>query len=271
MNGLLEHEASIRLYTIIAAFGVVAVWEAFRPRRLAAPAKGRWAVNIGLTLLLSVATGLVFPLLSVGTAFAAERAGFGLFHATALPAAVEFALAFLLLDVGRYVQHMLLHRLPALWSLHRIHHSDVGYDGTTAFRFHPLEALITAGAQLGVIWLLGAPPLAVLAYEVANVLVALFSHANVALPLRLDRWLRRAVITPDMHRIHHSEDADEGDTNFGSVLPWWDRLARTYRDEPRLGHDAMRIGLADVRDARVSDVAWLLLSPFAVGRRERLR
>jgi sterol desaturase/sphingolipid hydroxylase (fatty acid hydroxylase superfamily) len=272
VTGLLEHEASVRLYVLIAGFGVIAVWEALMPRRRPAPpARGRWPVNIGLTLLLSVITALVFPLLAVGTAVAVERAGFGWFNATRWPAALEFVLAFAVLDIGRYAQHVLLHRVPALWSLHRVHHSDTDYDSTTALRFHPLEALLTVGAHLAVIALLGAPPVAVLAYEVATVLVALFSHGNIALPTGLDRWLRWIVVTPDMHRTHHSADEHEASSNFGGVLPWWDRLFRSYRNEPALGHAGMTIGIAGVRDGRVGNFAWLLWSPFAIVGRSRLR
>lgn len=264
METWVGHEAAVRYYALIASLGLVAVWEALVPGRRPLPAvAGRWSINLGLTLLLSVAVAVVYPVLAVGVALAAERSSTGVFHAVQAPAWLAFALSFLAIDAGRYAMHALLHRVPLLWRLHRIHHSDVDFDCSTALRFHPLEGLVTVAVQLALVAALGAPVLAVLAYEVVTSFVSLFSHGNLRLPAAIERRLRRVVVTPGMHRIHHSALLAESNTNYGSVLPWWDRLFATYRAEPAGGHDAMLVGLPDVRDARTRDIRWLLLSPFA--------
>jgi sterol desaturase/sphingolipid hydroxylase (fatty acid hydroxylase superfamily) len=263
MDGWIVHEATLRWYVLIASFGVVAVAEALAPRRVPVPrVRGRWGVNIVLTVALSVLVALAFPVLAVGAAVAARDSGLGLLNAVALPGWLAFVVAFLALDAARYGMHMLLHRAPWLWRLHRVHHSDADYDCTTALRFHPLEALVTVGAQLALITLLGAPPLAVLASEVAVAALSLFSHANLRLGPRVDAALRRILVTPDMHRVHHSTLRAESNANYGTVLAWWDRLFGTYRSQPSAGHDAMAIGLPDVRDERVGRLRWLLASPF---------
>jgi sterol desaturase/sphingolipid hydroxylase (fatty acid hydroxylase superfamily) len=263
MDAWVAHEAAIRYYALIAGFGLVAVWESLAPHRVPAPAvRGRWGVNIGLTLLLSAAVALVFPVLAVGAAIAAERSSLGVLNHVSAPAWLTFALAFLAMDLGRYATHVALHRVPWLWRLHRVHHSDMDYDCTTALRFHPLEALLTVGIQIVVVAAIGAPPLAVLAYEAIVAIASLFTHGNVSFAPRTDALLRRFAVTPAMHRIHHSTLHEETDSNFGVVLPWWDRLLGTYRAEPSVPHAAMTIGLADVRDARASRFEWLLASPF---------
>lgn len=266
MEGWIAHEATLRYYVLVVSFGVVAVAEALAPRRVPVPpARGRWALNIGLTVLLSVIVGLLFPLLSVGVALAAERMAWGAFNRVAAPDWLEFTLAVLALDAGRYGMHVLLHRNRLLWRLHRVHHSDMHFDCTTALRFHPLEAMITVGAHLALVVALGAPVLAVLVYETVSSFMSLFSHGNLALPPRLDALMRSVLVTPDIHRIHHSSKAVESNANFGNILPWWDRLCGTYRAEPQGGVNAMTIGLATVRDSRTSSVAWLLAWPFRRG------
>jgi sterol desaturase/sphingolipid hydroxylase (fatty acid hydroxylase superfamily) len=166
------------------------------------------------------------------------------------------------LDASRYAAHVALHRVPALWRLHRVHHSDRAVDCSTSLRFHPLEALVTAGVQLVVVAALGAPVAAVIVCEAATILVGLFAHGNVRMPARVDAWLRRALVTPDMHRIHHSVDMRESNRNFGVVLSCWDWLFGTYVAQPTQGHDAIVLGLAEIRDARASSLGWLLVSPF---------
>jgi sterol desaturase/sphingolipid hydroxylase (fatty acid hydroxylase superfamily) len=269
MPGLLDHEAALRFYGLIGGFGAIAVWEALAPRRLPVPrASGRWLVNITLMLLMSVLVALVFPVLSVGMALLCQARGIGLLNVPALQplpgwaTLPAFALALVALDLGRYGQHVLLHRIPLLWRLHRVHHSDLDYDSTTALRFHPLEALFAVTLQLAVVALVGAPPLAVLAYEIASALVGLFSHGNVRLRERTDRLLRSVLVTPDLHRVHHSSLAAESGANYGGVVPWWDRWLGTYRAQPLLGHDRMSIGLVELRDARATQVGWLLASPL---------
>lgn len=263
MEAWIGHEAAVRYYALIGSFGLVAVWEALAPHpgRTASVA-GRWGINVGLALLLSVVVSLVFPLLAVGVALAAERASFGLLNVVRVPGWLAFVVAFVAIDAGRYAMHALLHRVPLLWRLHRVHHSDVAFDCSTALRFHPLEGLVTVSAQLALVAALGAPAAAVLAYEVVTAFVSLFSHGNLRLPAAVDRALRHAIVTPGMHRIHHSARLAESGTNYGSVLTCWDRLLRTYRAAPLGDEDAMPIGLADVRDARARDLRWLLAAPF---------
>lgn len=261
---LLTHESGIRYYLLIGGFGLVAVWEGLAPRRALYSKIGRrWLTNIGLTLLISVLIGWLFPLLAVGVAVAAKSGGIGLLNWLAAPDLVAMPVALVLLDLSRYVQHVLLHRLPALWRLHRVHHSDTDYDCTTGLRFHPLEALLTVSLQLLVVALLGAPPLAVLIYEALVIVAALTSHGNVRLPLPADRMLRRIAVTPDMHRVHHSVLREETDSNFGAVLSGWDRLFHTYRAQPQEGHETMTFGLSEWRDRRCVSLPWLLMLPFS--------
>ena len=265
MESWLAGESALRYYALLGSFGLIAVAEALAPRRLPAPpVRGRWGINIGMTVMLSVVVALVFPVLSVGMAIVAQRSGFGAFNIVDAPLLLAFVVSFVLLDLARYGVHFALHRFAPLWRLHRIHHSDVDYDCTTALRFHPVEALVTVGVQVAVVAALGAPPIAVLACELVTAFAAMFAHANLRVPERLDRWLRLVVVTPDMHRVHHSADAGESNTNFSSVLPWWDRAFGTYRAAPGLGHDAMQIGLAEVRDARASSLGWLIAAPFTL-------
>ena len=179
-----------------------------------------------------------------------------------LPEPAKFAIALLALDASQYVLHRGLHRVPWLWRLHRVHHSDPEFDCTTALRFHPLEALVTTALQIAFVVALGAPPAAVLVYQVALGAVALFSHGSFALPPRIERVLRRFVVTPDMHRLHHSTRLEESNANFGSILPWWDRLLRTYCPAPTIPGADIPIGIADVRDERTRQFTWLLASPF---------
>lgn len=263
MDAWLVHEQSIRYYLLLASFGIVAVWEALAPRKRPAPSiAGRWRVNLGLLVLLSAVVALVFPMLSVGAAALARQAGVGLLNATPLPEPAKFAIALLALDASQYVLHLALHRVPWLWRLHRVHHSDPEFDCTTALRFHPFEALVTVALQVAFVVALGASPWAVLVYQVALGAVALFSHGSFALPARIDRVLRRFVVTPDMHRLHHSTRLAESNANFGSILPWWDRLFGTYCHAPTIPGAEIPIGLAEVRDERTGRLAWLLASPF---------
>ena len=267
MNAWIDHEAAIRLYLLMGGFGVVAVWEALAPRRRPIPAAGwRWTVNIGLTVLLSVVVGLVFPVLSVGAALFAERHGYGVLRMAALPAGVEFAIAFVALDLARYAEHGLLHRMPWLWRLHRVHHSDPQYDCTTALRFHPVEPLVTVALHLAIIVALGASPVAVLAFEGVAIVMGLFAHGNVRVPEALDRALRVVIVTPDLHRVHHSAFSAEAGRNFGAVFSWWDRLFGTHQAQPAHGHERMAVGLADVAPHEAASLAWILAAPFMPSR-----
>ena len=263
MDALLDHEATVRLYLLIGGFGLVAVWESLEPRRLPVPAAGRrWGVNIGLTVLLSIVATAAFPVLSVGCALLAAQRGWGLLHQVPLPGWLEFVVALLVLDVARYFQHAMLHRVPLLWRLHCVHHSDPEYDCTTGLRFHPLEALVTVGLQLAVIAALGPSPASVLAFEALAIAVTMFAHGNLRLPPAVDATLRTMIVTPDMHRLHHSAVPAEAGRNYSGVFPWWDRLFGTYQAQPAHGHERMAIGIAGMDPGRAASLPWLLASPF---------
>jgi sterol desaturase/sphingolipid hydroxylase (fatty acid hydroxylase superfamily) len=273
---LLTHETAIRLSIFVALFTAMALWELWAPRRPQAVRRWqRWPANLGIVVLNSFAVRLAFPVAAVGVALAAETQGWGLLRAAGLPAWASFVLALLLLDLVIYLQHALFHAIPALWRLHRMHHTDLEFDVTTGARFHPLEILLSMAIKLGVVAALGAPAVAVLVFEVVLNATSMFNHGNVRLPAELDRVLRWMVVTPDMHRVHHSIVPDETNSNFGFNLPWWDRLFGTYRAQPRAGHDAMTIGIEQFRGAHELRLDRMLLQPFRgdtpsypLGRRE---
>ncbi len=239
------------------------LWERRKPRRaLSLPRARRWPANLGIIVVDSIVLRLVFPVLAVGAAELAETRGWGLFHGLNAPFWLAFVASMLLLDLTIYAQHVVFHKIPVLWRLHRMHHTDLDFDVTTALRFHPLEIVLSMLIKLAVVMLLGAPPVAVMVFEVILNATAMFNHGNVGLPRRLDRVLRWILVTPDMHRVHHSIRREETDSNFGFNLPWWDRLFGTYRDQPRDGHSGMTIGLEYFRDQRATRLEGLLLQPF---------
>src|SRR5215831_10809909 len=272
----LTDEPLIRLVAFAGIFAAMAVWEVFAPRRDQKLGRGtRWPSNIGIVVLDTVLVRLVFPTTTVGLALVAEARGWGLFHALDLPGWVSVPLATAALDLAIYLQHVLFHAVPALWRLHRMHHADLEIDVTTGARFHPIEILLSMGLKLGVVAALGAPPLAVLIFEVLLNATAMFNHSNVCMPARLDRVLRWIVVTPDMHRVHHSVLVRETNSNFGFNLPWWDRLFGTYRNQPAAGHEKMTIGIEQFRDPAEQRLDRMLTQPFreddtryALGRRE---
>jgi len=273
---LLGNEPAIRLFAFAGIFAVMAAWEIAAPRRDQRIGRGtRWPSNIGVVVLDTVLVRLLFPTTAVGLALVAEAKGWGLFRALALPIWVSVPLAVLALDLAIYLQHVLFHAVPALWRLHRMHHADLEFDVTTGARFHPIEILLSMGIKLGVVAALGAPAVAVLAFEVLLNATSMFNHSNVRMPARLDRVLRWIVVTPDMHRVHHSIAARETNSNFGFNLPWWDRLFGTYRDQPAAGHEGMTIGIEQFRDPAEQRLDHMLTQPFrdddrsyALGRRE---
>lgn len=259
---LLQHEATLRLAAFVSVLALLLLAERLRPRR---PLPGGWrrrATHVALVALDTLALRLAFPLLAIGAAVVAGEREWGLLPAVGLPAWAAGVLGFLLLDLALYGQHRLLHALPLLWRLHRVHHADLGFDCTTGLRFHPFEILLSMAIKVGLVLLLGIPALAVLAFEIVLNAGSLFSHANLALPGWLERPLRWWIVTPDMHRIHHSVHRDETDTNFGFHLSWWDRLFASYRQEPRDGHTGMRIGLPQWRTPADQTLAALLANPF---------
>ncbi|MGM0701018.1 MAG: sterol desaturase family protein [Pseudomonadota bacterium] len=251
----------------IAAFGSVlllmAVWEVLAERRPQQVRRWqRWPSNLLIVVVDTLAVRLIFPLAAVGAALVSADKGWGFFNLIAAPGWLAILASVVVLDVAIYFQHRLFHAIPWLWRLHRMHHADLEFDVTTGLRFHPLEILFSMGIKLSVVTLLGAPALAVLIFEVVLNATSMFNHGNVRLPARVDRWLRLVVVTPDMHRVHHSIVRRETDSNFGFNLPWWDRLFGTYRDQPAAGHLGMTIGIEDFREPRDLRLDRMLIQPF---------
>jgi sterol desaturase/sphingolipid hydroxylase (fatty acid hydroxylase superfamily) len=266
MSWLLDHEPVVRLGAFGAIFAVMAVWEIAAARRELSAAKGsRWFANLGITVVNTVVVRVLFPSAAVGAALLAAERGWGLFNIVQVPSVVSILGSILVLDFIIYLQHVVFHAVPLLWRLHMVHHADVDYDVTTGFRFHPLEALISMPIKFAAVALLGAPAVAVLIFEVILSAASMFNHGNVRIPLRLDRVLRWFVVTPDMHRVHHSVDPRETNSNFGFNLPWWDRLLGTYRSQPAEGHESMAIGLSQFKGRRRQTLPWLLALPFVGG------
>ncbi|MDG4561552.1 MAG: sterol desaturase family protein [Candidatus Competibacter sp.] len=263
MTALHHNEPIIRLACFFAVLLAMMLWERRKPRRaLSLPRARRWPANLGIIVVDSIVLRLVFPVLAVGAAELAAARGWGLFHGLNAPFWLALPASLLILDLAIYTQHVVFHKVAVLWRLHRMHHTDLDFDVTTALRFHPLEIVLSMLIKLAVVLILGAPPVAVMLFEVILNATAMFNHGNVGLPRRLDRVLRWILVTPDMHRIHHSIRPEETDSNFGFNLPWWDRLFGTYRDQPRDGHTGMRIGLEYFRDRRAIGLYALLLQPF---------
>jgi sterol desaturase/sphingolipid hydroxylase (fatty acid hydroxylase superfamily) len=258
----METEA-LRVGAFLAVFAAVALWELAAPRRRPAFARaGRWTHNLGLLLVDIAAVRLLVPGAAIAVALAAEAHGWGLLNAVPAPAWLTLLAAVVLLDLAIYFQHVMFHAVPALWRLHRVHHADLDFDVTTGVRFHPLEILLSAAVKCAAVAAVGAPALAVLVFEVLLNATAMFNHANASLPPWLERWVRLLVVTPDMHRVHHSAVYDESSSNFGFNLPWWDRLFGTYRHKPWLGHEAMMIGVDAFRSGRDLRLDQLLVQPF---------
>jgi sterol desaturase/sphingolipid hydroxylase (fatty acid hydroxylase superfamily) len=256
-------EPLVRLGVFFGVFAAVALWEAFLPRRRAAFARrDRWPHNVCLLVLDVAVLRIVAPGAAVALAVAGEAHGWGLVNALALPAWVAIPLAIVLLDLAIYFQHVTFHAVPALWRLHRVHHSDLDVDVTTGTRFHPVEILISTLVKMAAVAAIGAPAVAVLAFEVLLNATAMFNHANARMPERLDRWVRLLVVTPDMHRVHHSIAYNETNSNFGFNLPWWDRLFGTYRAQPAAGHESLTIGVDAFRSPADLRLDRLLMQPF---------
>ncbi len=251
----------LRLAAFAAVFAVMAVWEVIAPRRPLTVSKAkRWITNLGIIALDNGVVALAAPGAAVAAAVAAEQAGWGLLNRYMEPGMASVALGILSLDLVIYLQHLMFHAVPLLWRLHMVHHADLDIDVTTGLRFHPAEILISLGIKVGAVAALGPPVTAVVAFEVLLNATAMFNHGNVRMPRSLDRWLRLLVVTPDMHRVHHSVTIRETNSNFGFNFPWWDRIFGTYRDQPAAGHLGMTIGLSQFRDeSRLGLGACLLL------------
>jgi len=263
----MEHEPTIRLACFVGVLVSMAVWEVAAPRRRLSISKGlRWFSNIGLAVVNTLAVRVAFALGAVGIALVADERQWGLFNNIGLPAWLAIILSVLALDLAIYLQHVMFHAVPLFWRLHMVHHADLDFDVTTGLRFHTIEILLSMGIKAAAIILLGAPPAAVLIFEVLLNATSMFNHSNIWMPAGLDRALRLVVVTPDMHRVHHSVIPGETNSNFGFNLPWWDFLLGTYRSQPSQGHEGMEIGLRQFRERYVDWLPWMLLLPF-VGRR----
>ncbi len=261
---LLAHEIPLRLGFFFGTFALIALWEVLAPRRRLSVGRGlRWASNIGIVVLNSLLLRLLFPIAAVGLAATAGVRGWGLFNIHPLGGWVEVALSVIVMDLVIYLQHVMVHAVPVLWRLHRVHHADLDYDVSTGARFHPLEIVLSMLIKFATILVLGPPVVAVVIFEILLNASAMFNHGNIRLPAGIDRVLRRVLVTPDMHRVHHSVEDDEANSNFGFALSWWDRLFGTYREQPRGGHRDMVLGIHGWRDPRdVDRLPGMLTLPF---------
>lgn len=260
---VIRYEAPLRLFFFLGIFAAVGYAETTFPRRILTTSKsGRWFANLGIVVLNSVALRFVFPLAAMGMAVLAEQRGWGLLNNIHVPYALAVIVSVLALDFVIYLQHVMFHAVPTLWRLHMMHHADLDFDVTTGSRFHPIEILLSMVIKMAAVAALGPPALGVFLFEVLLNGTAMFNHGNLKLPTNLDRVLRLFVVTPDMHRVHHSVFPFEANSNFGFNMPWWDRLMGTYRPQPRLGHEGMTIGLNQFRDPTRLTLPWMLILPF---------
>jgi sterol desaturase/sphingolipid hydroxylase (fatty acid hydroxylase superfamily) len=263
-------EPQIRLAVFVGLFAVLAALEAFVPRRrLVASKTARWFTNWSIVLIDSLLVRLLFKTAAVGGAVWAAQNGIGLFNMISAPWWLAFAISFLVLDFAVWLSHLASHKIPVLWRLHRMHHADRDIDVSTAIRFHPVEIILSMVWKYAVVLALGAPAAAVLAFEIVLNGGAMFNHANMRLPLWLDRVLRTVIVTPDMHRVHHSSDPRETDSNYGFNFSFWDRMFSTYVPQPRLGHDGMTIGLEYWQDEKPTQLGWSLSVPLLALRQNR--
>ncbi len=261
-----SNEAVIRLSAYFGVFLVMALWEVASPRRSLTVSKSkRWLSNIGIVFLNSVLLRILFSSAALATALAASERGWGLLNLWGVRFWPAVIISVVALDLVIYLQHVMFHAVPALWRLHMVHHADLDFDVTTGARFHPVEIILSMFIKIVTVAVLGPPVVAIVVFEVLLNGTAMFNHSNVRVPLALDRVLRWFVVTPDMHRVHHSVVPVETNSNFGFNLPWWDRLLGTYVDQPKAGHQKMTIGLRQFRDVKRSSLPWMLLMPF-VGR-----
>lgn len=261
-ESLLATEPQLRLIVFLGVLVAMALWELAAPRRRREiPRVIRWTNNLGLVVIDTIVLRLSFPILAVGLAVIGQDSGWGLFNIIEAPDWVAVIVSIIVLDLVIYLQHVMFHAVPALWRLHRMHHADLEFDVTTGLRFHPIEILLSMGIKLAVVVALGPPAVAVLIFEVLLNATAMFNHSNIRLPMLVDRFLRLIVVTPDMHRVHHSIIPEETNSNFGFNLPWWDRLLGTYKAQPKAGHEGMTIGIEQFRTTRDLWLDRMLVQP----------
>ncbi len=259
---ILSFEPALRLIVFLGVLAAMAIWEVAAPRRRREiPRLLRWSNNLAVVVIDTILVRLMFPIVAVGLALMAEEQGWGLLNVFDLPIGIAFIVSLLALDLAIYLQHVMFHAVPALWRLHRMHHADLEFDVTTGLRFHPVEILMSMGIKLAVVAALGPPAVAVLVFEVILNASAMFNHSNIDIPRPIDRFLRLFVVTPDMHRVHHSIIPVETNSNFGFNLPWWDWLLGTYRAQPAKGHEGMEIGIEQFRTRRDLWLDRMLIQP----------
>jgi sterol desaturase/sphingolipid hydroxylase (fatty acid hydroxylase superfamily) len=264
MNNLtVDSEATIRLLVFISAFILLAVLEHFFPRRTLKYSKAqRWLSNFGISAFNTLLIRLLIPIAAVGAAMFAAEQNWGLLNLIDLPVWLGIVTFLLVFDLTIYFQHRLFHAIPVLWRLHRMHHTDMDYDVSTGNRFHPLSILLSSTIKLALIFVLGPLPVAVIAAEVLLNATSMFNHSNLKIGLKLDRALRYFLVTPDMHRVHHSSNPQEHSQNFGFNFPWWDKLFGSYKDQPELGHDKMEIGIKGFCSTDSTGLGKLLMQPL---------
>lgn len=260
----MNNEALIRVSFFATVFAIVAILEVLTPRRVRTASKSRrWVSNLTLITLNPLSVRLVFPILPVGVALLASERSWGLLNNINLPSFLEVAIGVLALDLTVYLQHVLHHAIPLLWRLHMVHHADLDYDLTTGLRFHPIEIIVSMALKLAAIMMLGPPALAVLIFEVTLNATAMFNHSNINIPAASDRLIRLFLVTPEMHRVHHSVVIRETNSNYGFAFPWWDRIFGTYQNQPAAGHNMMSLGLSQFRDIKKQTPLQLLIMPFS--------
>ncbi|MBI4042079.1 MAG: sterol desaturase family protein [Deltaproteobacteria bacterium] len=256
-------ELAVRLICFAAIFAVIAGWEFQNPRRKLASSKfWRWFSNLSIVAINTLLVRLILPIAAYDMAFIARSHHWGILNQWDLPLWVSALLSVIALDFAIYLQHVMFHAVPIFWRFHMMHHSDLDFDVTTGIRFHPIEILLSMLIKMGVVTIIGAPPIGVLLFEVLLNATSIFNHGNVALWPPLDKYLRLLVVTPEMHRVHHSVIAGETNSNFGFNFPWWDRLFATYQAQPKFGHLRMTIGLHQFRDSKKLTLPHLLALPF---------
>lgn len=262
-DAILDNEEFIRLGFFFGVFAVMALWEIASPRReLSMSKQVRWVSNLVIATLNTFILRLLFPAAAVGIALVAQERGWGLLNNVDYPVWLKIATTVVFMDFAIYLQHALFHAVPGLWRLHRVHHTDLDYDVTTGIRFHPIEIILSMLIKISVVVTIGAPAIAVLIFEVMLNTTAMFNHSNVYIPSMLDKIIRLLIVTPDMHRIHHSTEDHETNSNFGFSLSIWDRFFGTYLDQPEKGHEGMEIGIRSFREPRQNTLGWMLVIPF---------
>jgi sterol desaturase/sphingolipid hydroxylase (fatty acid hydroxylase superfamily) len=259
----MENEAAIRLGFFFGVFLLVALWELLSPRRFLTTSKPiRWLSNMGVVAIDTLAVRVIFPIIGIHIAIKAQEKGWGLLNVIDLPEWLSILIGILVLDLIVYLQHVMFHAVPILWQLHMMHHADLDYDVTTGLRFHPIEIIISMIIKMTAIAALGPSVFTVIIFEIVLNAAAMFNHGNLKLPFNVDKYLRLLVVTPDMHRVHHSVTIRETNSNFGFNFPWWDRMFGTYRAQPSAGHEGMAIGLSQFRDPKQNTLHWMLALPF---------